>query len=80
MNIRIQPHGKMRMQERGATKQQVVATIREGEQFRAKFRRTGFRRNFSVRNKKRYRAKQLEVYGVYEDKEFVVITVIVKYF
>ncbi|MDO8474233.1 MAG: hypothetical protein Q7S62_01700 [bacterium] len=80
MNIKIHPHARVRMQERGATKQEVIATVQQGEQFRAKFGRTGFRMNFPIPAKKGYRTKQLEVYGLEENNKFTVISIIVKYF
>jgi hypothetical protein len=36
------------MGERGANSVEVVETVEHGEQFPAKFGRTGFRRNFAV--------------------------------
>ncbi len=83
MVIRIHPHAKERMKERGATEDEVVATIEKGECFPAKFGRTGFRRNFAFENRwrgKHYHTKQVEVYAVQEDNEWVVITVITRYF
>jgi hypothetical protein len=71
------------MIERGATEEQIEATIREGERFSAKFGRQGFRRNFqfdSVWRGRRYAMKQIEVLGVWERDDWLVITVIVKYF
>ena len=53
MAIRIHPHAKERMKERGATEDEVVATIEKGECFPAKFGRTGFRRNFSFEDRRR---------------------------
>lgn len=47
MNIAIHPHAAGRLAERGATEQEVIATVREGESFPGKFGRTGFRRNFA---------------------------------
>lgn len=47
MVIRFHPHAHERMKERGATEDEVKSAIKEGEQFPAKFNRTGFRRNFS---------------------------------
>jgi carbamoylphosphate synthase small subunit len=70
------------MIERGATRQEVEATIVGGEIFQAKFGRVGFRRNFPVNGiwrGRRYTTKQMEVYAVEEDG-WNVITVIVKYF
>jgi hypothetical protein len=71
------------MIERGATEEQIEATIREGERFSAKFGRQGFRRNFqfdSTWRGRRYAMKQIEVLGVWERDDWLVITVIVKYF
>jgi len=48
-----------------------------------KFGRIGFRRNFNFEGMwrgKKYNTKQVEVYAVKENDDFVVITVIVKYF
>lgn len=70
------------MEERGATDEEVIKTVEEGEAFPAKFGRVGLRRNFTFENVWRgrnYKTKQLEVYGVKEDNDFMVISVIVKY-
>lgn len=83
MTVRLHPHAMARLQERGATEQEVRAAIETGERFEAKFGRTGFRRNFPCDSEwqgKRYRNKQIEVYAVEENFEWVVITVIVKFF
>ncbi|MBU0559153.1 MAG: hypothetical protein ABIJ40_14825 [Bacteroidota bacterium] len=83
MKIKIHPHAKQRMIERGAKEEEVIKTIGEGEKFPAKFGRVGFRRNFIFNNvwrNEKYNSKQLEVYGVEEGNEFIVITVLVKYF
>jgi len=71
------------MRERGATEEEIAATIREGERFPARFGRDGFRRNFqfeSLWRGQRYRIKQLEVFAIWEDDDWLVITVIVRYF
>jgi len=81
--IRIHPHARERIEERGANEEEVVETVRKGEWFPAKFGRIGFRRNFPFDNLwrgKRYGTKQVEVYAVEEEDAIVVITVIVKYF
>ena len=44
--VRLHPHALDRLSERGATEEEVRATVLEGETFPAKFGRTGFRRNF----------------------------------
>jgi hypothetical protein len=82
MNIRIHPHAWERMLERGAEEAEVIATLRGGEQFPAKFGRTGFRRIFPVADQWRgryYQNKQIEAYAV-EENGWMVLTVIVKYF
>jgi hypothetical protein len=71
------------MRQRGATEEEVCATIQHGERFPARFGRTGFRRNFAFRNLRRgryYETKQLEMYAVKEHYGWIVITVVVKYF
>lgn len=71
------------MEERGATADEVEATIEHGEQLSAKFGRTGFRRNFSFDSEWRgryYRTKQVEAYAIREGADWLVITVITRYF
>ena len=71
------------MAERGATEDEVRATVEQGEWFPARFGRTGFRRNFSFDNEWRgrhYRTKQIEVFAVQENADWLVITVITRYF
>ena len=60
----------------------MIETVRKGEEFPAKFGRTGFRRNFpfnSVWRGHRYATKQIEAFAV-EEKGWLVITVIVRYY
>jgi len=83
MKIFIHSHARERMEERGATKEEVVATVRNGERFPAKFERAGFRHNFLFDSKWRgnnYRTKQVEAYAVKEGADWLVLTVITKYF
>ncbi|GEM_PF-105693 len=82
-NINFHPHALDKMAERGATEEEVRATIEHGERFTAKLGRTGFRRNFSfegVWRGKLYNIKQVEVYAVVENADWLVITVITRYF
>ena len=82
MKVRIHPHARQRMVERGAKETEVIATVEGGEQFPAKFGRTGFRRNFIYEQEWRgrfYRTKQLDVIAVAEDG-WLVLTVVVRYF
>ena len=81
--MRIHDHARARMIERGASEDEISATITEGERFPAKFGRQGFRRNFqfdSTWRDRRYAIKQVEVFAVLEKDDWLVITVIVKYF
>lgn len=71
------------MEERGATTEEVEATVAAGERFPARFGRTGFRRNFRFSGDwrgRRYLTKQIEAFAVEEDGGWLVITVVVKYF
>jgi hypothetical protein len=81
--MKLHPHAAARMRERGASEEEIAAALREGEQFSAKLGRTGFRRNFSfdgVRHGHRYYMKQVEVFAIWEDDDWLVITIVVKYF
>ena len=83
MIIKFLPDARERMEERGVTEYEIINTVEEGEEFTAKFGRTGFRRNFEfggVWRGKQYQTKQVEVFTVNENDRFIVITVIVKYF
>lgn len=83
MAIKFHPHARERLRERGTSENEVVKTVETGERFSAKFGRSGFRRNFTfngVWRGKKYRTKQIEVYAVEETGDFIVITVVVKYF
>jgi hypothetical protein len=83
MTVRLHPHAEVRIAERGATPEEVEATVNGGERFPVRFGRTGFRRNFTFDQTwrgRRYRTKQIEAYAVEEDRDWLVITVIVKYF
>jgi Domain of unknown function (DUF4258) len=81
--VRLHPHARARALERGAGEDDIIATVEGGELFPARFGRQGFRRNFPFAGKwlgRAYRTKQLEVYAVEENGDWLVITVIVKYF
>ena len=83
MKVRLHPHARERLAERGAAEPEVVATVEGGERFPAKFGRTGFRRNFIFGGKwlgRRYSTKQVEAYAVAEEDGWLVITVLVKFF
>jgi hypothetical protein len=76
-------HAIARMIERGTSEKEIASTIRDGERFAAKFGRAGFRRNFvfdGLWRDRRYHMKQVEVLATWEDGDWLVISVIVKYF
>lgn len=81
--IRFHTHAKERLMERGATEQEVISTVQKGEMFTAKFGRTGFRRNFyfgKTWRGKHYEIKQVEVYAVKDNEDWIIITVITRFF
>jgi hypothetical protein len=83
VKVSFHPHAGERLAERGATEAEVVATVVGGEQFPAKFARTGFRRNLPFQKQWRgrfYTTKQVTVFAVPEKDGWLVITVIVRYF
>ena len=83
MAVQLHPHALQRMAERGATSLEVAAAVQGGERFEAKFGRVGFRRNFVFEKQWRgryYRTKQVEVYAVHQGQDYLVISVIVRYF
>lgn len=83
MSVRLHPHAVNRLVERGATEAELVATVEEGEQFPAKFGRTGFRRNFPFNQTwrgRRFATKQVEAYAVREGADWLVISFVTRYF
>ncbi|MGE0258670.1 MAG: hypothetical protein AB7H71_16310 [Alphaproteobacteria bacterium] len=81
--MRLHQHARARMHERGAAEEEIEATIREGERFPAKFGREGFRRNFrfdGIWRGRHYAMKQIEAFAIFENGDWLVISVIVKYF
>jgi hypothetical protein len=83
MTVRLHAHALERCMERGAEEREVVETVEHGEQFPAKYGRTGFRRNFPFDREWRgrmYSTKQIEAYAISEDAVWLVITVITHFF
>jgi len=81
--MKFHDHAFARIRERGASESEVEMTVRDGEQFAAKFDRTGFRRNFRFDGLWRGRAhsmKQIEAFAIWENDDWLVISGIVKYF
>jgi hypothetical protein len=83
MSVRLHPHAKERLSERGATEEEIITAIETGETFSAKFGRTGFRRNFAfgeLWKGKVYATKQVEVYAAKEDDDWLAITFVTRFF
>jgi hypothetical protein len=83
LHVELHSHALVRIKERGATPDEVVATVNAGERFAAKHGRVGFRRNFSygsVWRGRTYSTKQVEAVAVFEDDRWLVLTVLVKFF
>ena len=83
LGVRIHLHATARLVERGATEAEAIAAIETGETFPAKHGRTAFRRNFRgpwVWRNRTFDTKQLEVYAVEENGDWLVITALVKFF
>jgi hypothetical protein len=80
--VRLHAHARERLAERGATEDEVVATVEGGESSPARYGRTSFRRNFEYGAPWRgrvYATKQVEALAVDEDG-WLVITVIVRFY
>lgn len=83
MAILIHPHALQRMQERGASEEEIQKAIESGRVLPAKFGRKIYRMMFPHGDYWRgqfFKHKQLEVYGVDEGEDIIVVTVVVKYF
>lgn len=83
MTVSIHPHAQARLVERGATVQEVIATVEQGQPTPAKFDRTRFRRSFPFNAEWRgkfYATKQIDAFAAQTSSgEWLVITVIVKF-
>ncbi len=83
MIVRFHSHALERLSDRAATEEEVRTTVLNGESFPAKFGRTGFRRNFhfdSIWRNRHYATKQVEAFAVREDDDWLVITVVARYY
>ncbi len=80
--VRFHSHALERLAERGTTEAEVAATVQTGEQFPAKFGRTGFRKAFrfgSTWQRRFYDTKEVEAITVREGQDWLVITVVTRY-
>jgi hypothetical protein len=81
--ILIHPHAKNRAVERGALEQEIIEVVETGEVFPAKYGRTGFRKTMIYNNTwqvKHFYIKQIECFAVKEQDDWLVISLLVKYF
>lgn len=82
MQIQIEPHTLLRAKERGASEDEIIDTINNGKDIRAKPARLGKEKVFAFaerRNGKFYNQKKLEVYYTIEGEKIITITVYVFY-
>jgi hypothetical protein len=84
MSVTLHPHAQGRLVERGATTDEVIATVERGRSSPADYGRTRFRNQFSFNAEWRgniYATKQIDAIAVSENEiDWLVITVIVKFF
>ena len=82
MPVRLHPHAEERAAERGATRDEIVATVETGETFPAKHGRTGRRRTFPgpwTWRDRTFDTKQVIAYVAGTPDDPLVITVIVRF-
>lgn len=81
--IRFTAHALERVAERGATREEVEHTILYGDASPARHGRTEFRHTLpfnALWNGRHYTHKQLTVYALEDDADWIVITVVCRYF
>lgn len=82
VNIRIEPHTLIRANERGATEDEIINTIKNGIEIIGKKGRAGKCKVFEFkteRNGKFYDEKKLEIFYVLEADVIITVTVYVYY-
>ena len=83
MAVLIHPHALQRMEERGASEEEIQRAVESGLVLPAKFGRKKYGMTFPYGDYWReqfYEYKLIEVYGVDEGEDIIVVTVVVKYF
>ncbi len=81
--VQFSKHALLQMQERGASRSEVVKSLENGEAVPAKNGRRAFRLNFQYNGSwmgRRYRIKQVMPVVIEEKSKIVVVTVYVFYF
>ncbi len=80
--VAVHPHAAARLAERGASEEEVVVTVERGLQSPAKFGRVKFVFDFDgdhIWRGRNFDRKRVEAYAVFENDDWLVITVIVKF-
>lgn len=83
MAIIFHPHALVRMDERGATREEVLKTISEGRTSAARYGRRIYSMVFPFGDFWRanfYEHKMVEAFCIEEGEDMIAITVVVKYF
>ncbi len=83
MAVKLHSHAKTRSIERGATVEEIIAAVETGETYSARHGRTRFRRNFVYNDLwqgKRYATKQVEIIAVRVNSDWLVLTVLTRFF
>lgn len=82
MIVRLHPHARERLAERGATEGEVMATVEQGERLPPSSAAPASEETFRLKGcgGRRYATKQVEAYAVEDENAWLVITVVVKYF
>jgi len=84
MTVTLHPHAQARLAERGATVDEVIATVESGKSSPADYGRIRFRQRFPFNAEwigKVYATKQIDAIAVpTNETDWLVITVIVKFF
>ena len=81
--IEFSKHARDQMTERGASEDQVVETIRDGENVPAKKGRRGYRKNFEYNREwggRRFASQQVLAIVAEENDALIVVTVYTFYF
>jgi hypothetical protein len=81
MSVRLHPHAKERLSERGASEEEIITAMRQAKRSRQSLAAQVFRRNFAfggLWKGKVYATKQVEVYAVQEGEDWLAITFVTR--
>ena len=83
MTVRLHPHARARLSERGVSELEAVSAIETGARSPAKFGRTRFRWDFpfgSAWRGRHYETKRVDVIAVEDEGGWLILTVIARCF